>query len=89
MLSPQSQLSQDSYDYQHNGLRSWGLGIGMGPTPYGTRYEHGGNNGDFQSGFMVFKERRVGYVVVTNSDRGAELNDRLRAFLTEGAWSSR
>ena len=86
MLSPQSRVPEGSYDYEHNGLRSWGLGVGMGPTPYGTCYEHGGNNGGFQSGFAFFRDRRVGYVLMTNGDRGAELNDRVRAFLTEGEW---
>ena len=80
MLSPQVPVPPDSYDYEHNGLVAWGLGIALDPTPHGTRYEHGGSNTDFQSGFGYVREARVGYVFFTNSDRGEALNERLEAY---------
>ena len=77
MLAPQSRVPPDSYDYRENGLVVWGLGVAMEPTPYGARYEHGGNNGGFQSGFGFSRERGVGYVFFTNSDRGEAFKGRL------------
>ena len=81
MLAPQSRVPPDSYDYRENGVVAWGLGVAMEPTPNGAQYEHGGNNGGFQSGFGYNRERRVGYVFFANSDRGEEFNRRLEAFL--------
>lgn len=88
MLSAQSRVPSDSDDYLENGIVAWGLGIAIEPTPFGTRYQHGGNNGAFQSGFAFHREQRVGYVFLTNSDRGEQLNRRLEAFLAEGEWSA-
>lgn len=84
MLSPQSRVPANSYHYEHSGIVAWGLGVAVEPTSYGTRYKHGGSNYGFQSGFALIRERRVGYVFFTNSDRGAAFNERLEAFLMEG-----
>ncbi len=73
-----------SDDYKLNGITGWGLGIAIEETPYGRRYEHGGNNGDFQSGMMVFPDRQMGYVFATNSDNGADFNKEIQKFLTKG-----
>lgn len=66
------------------GETGWTLGLAVEPTPYGLRFEHGGNNGDFQSGFMIFPEQGLGYVFMTNSDRGEAFNGEIERFLTEG-----
>jgi len=84
MLSPQSRVPHDSFDYLNKGIIAWGLGIAIEPTPYGTRYKHGGNNGGFQSGFMFFRNKKLGYVFMANSDRGKEFNSALQEFITVG-----
>lgn len=84
MFAPQSEVPRDSTNYREGGDTAWGLGLGIEPTPYGIRYEHGGNNGDFQSGMMFFRDRKYGYVFFTNSDKGDAFNKRLETFLTEG-----
>jgi len=61
---------------------AFGLGFYMEPTKYGVRYSHNGNNGDFTSGFLFYREQKFGYVFFTNCENGAEFNKALRLFLT-------
>ena len=63
---------------------AWGLGWAIDSTRFGTRYTHGGDNGDFQSYFEIFKDQKIGYVFFTNSDQGRNLNVSLRDFLNTG-----
>lgn len=81
----QAEVPLDSDTHRATGVTAWGLGVAIEPTEFGTRYEHGGNNGDFQSGMMFFKDLKVGYVFLTNSDRGEEFNRRLEACITSAA----
>lgn len=80
-----SRVPVDSDTHRASGVTAWSLGLGMEPTEYGTRYKHGGNNGDFQSGMMFFRDRKLGYVFLTNSDKGEEFNRRMEACITEAA----
>jgi len=80
----QSQIPKDSDTRHLTGATAWGLGIAIEPTPYGIRYEHGGNNGGFQSGMMLFLEKGLGYVFFTNSDKGEEFNRNLEPYITSG-----
>jgi CubicO group peptidase (beta-lactamase class C family) len=82
MLKPQIELPKDNTNVTDEGDHAWGLGIAIGETPYGRRYEHGGNNGNFQSGFAFFKQQKFGYVFLTNCDKGSIFNANLRKFLT-------
>ena len=84
MLKPQLTLPKDNANFTENGDTAWGLGIAMAQTQYGPRYEHGGNNGNFQSAFLFYKKQQDGYVFLTNCDKGDLFNKRLRNFLTEG-----
>jgi CubicO group peptidase (beta-lactamase class C family) len=84
MLKPQVQLPKENSNFIENGDTAWGLGFGIAQTPFGTRYEHGGNNGNFQSFFMMFKDKKFGYVFFTNCDKGNDFNKKLRALLTQG-----
>ena len=61
-----------------------GLGIAIRESPYGQVFGHGGNNGDFQCNFEVYKDLKMGYIVFTNSDVGYLLNKDLAQFLVEG-----
>ena len=82
MLRPQSQVPKGHKTFVLTGDTAWGLGIAIEPTPYGIRYEHGGNNGDFQSGMMFFIDSKQGYVFMTNSDQGQALNQKLDVYVT-------
>lgn len=84
MLTEQIDLPEDSDTRRITGQTAWGLGIAIRPTRYGVRHEHGGNNGDFQSGMMFFADRGLGHVFLTNSDKGQEFGDALARFMTEG-----
>ena len=81
MLKEQVQVPKDSEVFTNDGDTAWGLGIGIIPSPYGTIYEHGGNNGDFQSGFRYIKAEKIGYVFFTNCDQGNIFNNNLTNFL--------
>ncbi|MBD0257409.1 MAG: serine hydrolase [Cytophagales bacterium] len=61
-----------------------GLGIAVRESAYGPVFGHGGNNGDFQCEFEVYKDLKMGYVVFTNSNRGSELCREMKALLVEG-----
>lgn len=63
---------------------SWGLGWAREETPFGMKFQHGGNNGDFESYFELSPEKKYGYVYFANSDKGDELNEVLKPFLTSG-----
>ncbi|MEZ4849817.1 MAG: serine hydrolase [Bacteroidia bacterium] len=63
---------------------AWGLGWVREETPFGIKYQHGGNNGDFESYFELSTDKKFGYVYFTNSDKGDELNQILKPFLTSG-----
>ncbi len=84
MLKTQVTLDKDNDITKEEGETAWGLGVGIMPTPYGIAYEHGGNNGDFQSGYLYIKDEKSGYVFLTNCDKGGEFNKRLKAFLLNG-----
>jgi len=81
MFKVQVQLDKNSPHYMINGDTGWGLGIAIKPVSFGIVYEHGGNNGDFQSGFKINKSNRNGYVFFTNCDQGNVFNKNLAALL--------
>src|SRR5687768_2278142 len=51
MFKPQVSMTKESNYFTMEGISAWGLGIKIKPVSYGTLNEHGGNNGNFQSGF--------------------------------------
>ncbi|WP_337045378.1 serine hydrolase domain-containing protein [Emticicia sp. 17c] len=62
----------------------YAYGFAVEKTPFGTRYMHTGNNGNFTGGFMFFRDKQLGYVVLTNGDHGIELDAKLAQLLTFG-----
>ena len=84
MLSPQSIVPTESYDYKNNKIVAWGLGIGLSTSHYGARYFHGGNNGDYQSGFTVYGLGKIGFVFFTNGDSGEKLHKLFEKVLLTG-----
>ena len=85
MLKTQVKLPADHPFVSNFDTPEWALGFGVDPTDYGRVLSHGGNNGDFQSYFEFQKERRFGYVFLTNSDRGDRLNARLKPLMRTGS----
>jgi CubicO group peptidase (beta-lactamase class C family) len=69
-------------DFRKAGYSTWGLGIAIAQRPSGIVYLHSGNNGNFQSAFMMDKARQSGYVFFTNCDHGTRFNEKLEAFLS-------
>jgi hypothetical protein len=68
----------------------YGLGIALQNTTLGNVFEHGGNNGDFQCQFMMFRDQNMGFVIFTNSDSGGKLAyDAIKRFLITGKGNTR
>lgn len=63
---------------------AWGLGIAIVPVKNGTEYEHGGNNGNFQSYYRINRRTNSGYVFFTNCNYSSELNESLIRFFSTG-----
>lgn len=59
-----------------------GLGIFIEKTPYGIKYNHGGNNGDFMGNFEFYKKQRSGYVFFMNCDKMPQFLKNLDQFLS-------
>ncbi|WP_336517990.1 serine hydrolase domain-containing protein [Pollutibacter soli] len=59
-----------------------GSGIFIEKTPYGIKYHHGGNNGDFMGNFLFFKDQRTAYVFFMNCDKMPQFMPKLDRFLT-------
>lgn len=66
----------------------WNVGTSLGffvqDTPYGKAILHGGNNGNFQAEFILFTEKKMGFVVFTNSNTGHKLAQELGKYLIHG-----
>lgn len=81
MLRPQVFLPKDNFFYSAYQDTAWGLGIGIAETPYGTRYDHAGSNGNFESHAVFYKDRNYGYVFLLNCNKGDDFFKRLGTFL--------
>ena len=85
MLKPQVQLPEDATSRIEDGVTGWGLGLAIRPSAHGPLHLHGGSNTGYRSGFLFHKEKEIGYVLFTNSDRGGELSDRLTELFIKGS----
>jgi CubicO group peptidase (beta-lactamase class C family) len=63
---------------------SWGLGIAIEKTPFGTNYGHGGRNTGFTSRSLMYKDQGVGYVFLVNNDDASKIDNVLNAYLIAG-----
>jgi CubicO group peptidase (beta-lactamase class C family) len=63
---------------------SWGLGIAIEETPFGTNYGHGGRNPGFTSRSLMYKGQGVGYVFLVNNDDASKMDNVLNAYLIAG-----
>lgn len=81
IFQPQVQLPATGKDNEET---AWGLGVAIVPVKNGTVYEHGGNNGNFQSYYRINRKTNSGYVFFTNCNYSTELNDSLIRFFSAG-----
>lgn len=84
MLTKQIKLPPGHIITQYFGWTDWAMGFAVKPTPYGEVFAHGGTNEDFQSNFMIDRKTGTGFVSMTNSNHGHELNKKVEALLING-----
>jgi CubicO group peptidase (beta-lactamase class C family) len=84
MLKEQVHLPEGHGLREDFGFEAWGLGFIRASTPYGVKIAHGGMNPNFQSYFMLLKEKGFGFVFFTNTDNGLELLESLEKYLLSG-----
>jgi CubicO group peptidase (beta-lactamase class C family) len=81
MLSQQIRLPAGHIITQYFGWTDWAMGFAIKPTDFGNMYAHGGTNEDFQSNFLIDRKTGTGFVAMTNSNHGHELNKKIEALL--------
>ncbi len=64
---------------------AWGLGISMKKTKYGMRYMHSGDNGDFTAYFIMNREKKAGFIFLTNCEKARALFQKLEPYFIEGS----
>jgi CubicO group peptidase (beta-lactamase class C family) len=84
MLQKHSDYNFDSSSEKPMFPTYMGLSLEVRETTLGKSFGHGGNNGDFKCYFEVYKDKKMGYVVFTNSNTSDILLENLRKFLIEG-----
>lgn len=81
MLSPYTLIPKDNVNYTEDGITHWGLGFGIKPIVNDTIYRHGGSVEGAQSEFAFSINRKYGYVIFVNCEKGNEFNEKLEEFL--------
>lgn len=75
-------------DFDSPDSHYWNVGTSLGffvqDTPFGKAIMHGGNNGNFQSEFVLYTEKKMGFVVFTNNNTGHKLAQELGKYLIYG-----
>ncbi len=84
IMSKHSDYNFDDWDEKPKVPTYMGMSLEIRETPFGKTFGHGGNNGDFKCKFEVYKEKKMGYVIFTNSNTSDALIQNLRKFLVEG-----
>ncbi|CAA9219682.1 MAG: hypothetical protein AVDCRST_MAG56-682 [uncultured Cytophagales bacterium] len=84
MLTMHSEFPREKGEKKPRYKSGMGLGIAVRESPYGPVFGHGGNNGDFQCDFEVYKDLKMGYAIFTNSNYGGQLCGQMKALLVEG-----
>jgi CubicO group peptidase (beta-lactamase class C family) len=84
MFSKHSEYKYDPDDEKPRYPNYMGMSLDIRESEYGKSFGHGGNNGDFQCHFEVYKDLKAGYVIFTNSNTSYPLIKIMRQFLIEG-----
>lgn len=74
-----------NHGFQKYGLSAWSLGFALETTTQGLRYNHSGDNGDFNSYCHFYKDYDYGIVFISNSDKlfTTDFTRKLLSFLDE------
>lgn len=81
MFMPQATVPEDNL-YRQFGINDWGLGFFRMQIPLGIVFGHGGSNANgFESLFVFNKERKWGFIVLTNSKEGNQFVIELFQYL--------
>ncbi len=84
MFQKHSEFNYDPGDEKPKYPSYMGISLEIRETPYGKSFGHGGNNGDFKCKFEMYKDKKIGYVIFTNSNTSDPLLENIRKFLVEG-----
>lgn len=84
MFSRHSEFNYDPDEPKPRIPAYMGMSLEIRETPFGKSFGHGGNNGDFKCKFEVYRDKKLGYVIFTNSNTADPLLQNLRKFLVEG-----
>lgn len=84
MFQKHSDFNYDPGDEKPKIPSYMGMSLEIRETPFGKSFGHGGNNGDFKCKFEVYKDKKMGYAIFTNSNTSDVLLGALRMFLVEG-----
>ncbi|MDW9379518.1 serine hydrolase domain-containing protein [Chryseobacterium sp. JV558] len=83
MAVPQIEIHEPNMD--PNLKIAMGLGVFVEKTPYGTKYYHGGSNGNcYNSLFQIYKDQKIGLVYFMAGCKQWEFAVRLNKFLNTG-----
>ncbi|MEO0731719.1 MAG: serine hydrolase [Bacteroidota bacterium] len=82
--TPHQVLTPAQRFYDKEAEQSLAHGFFLTDLPQGRVVAHGGNNGDYKCKFGLIPERKLGYVVFTNSSNGDEFHRLLELFLLYG-----
>ena len=84
MFQKHSEYTYDPGDEKPKIPAYMGMSLEVRETPFGKSFGHGGNNGDFKCKFEVYKDKKMGYAIFTNSNTSDPLLENFRKFLVEG-----
>jgi CubicO group peptidase (beta-lactamase class C family) len=84
MFQKHSEFNYDPGEEKPKVPSYMGMSLEIRETPFGKSFGHGGNNGDFKCKFEVYKDKRMGYAIFTNSNTSDYLLEAFRKFLVEG-----
>lgn len=63
--------------YLSDSTSAWTLGFSVYKTKYGDLFFHSGNNGDFTCSMAFNKDKKCGYVILTNNNRAGYIEDKI------------
>jgi len=84
MFTIQTKVPEKEKEFDSDYDQGYGLGLYIRASPHGKVFGHSGSNYDFKCLFEAYDDLKMGYVIMTNSDSGDKLNDKMAAFLVEG-----
>ncbi len=84
MFKPQVENKEPFIHFFGGDKQFQSLGFEIQESPYGGFLHHGGNNGDYQGRLAMDSNKKIGFVLLTNSSTGFQMDLALQAFLITG-----